>query len=61
MGAVEGEAIFDRVVMEMPSKEVIFELRSEGMNVSGAHTNLGLGRINMKNVSYYSESTADAN
>ena len=36
--------------MERPSKDVIFELRSEGMNVSGAHTNLGVGRINIKNV-----------
>lgn len=41
VGVVEGAAISDRVAKERPSKEVIFELRSEGINVPGAHTNLG--------------------
>ena len=41
MGVVEGAAISDRVAKERPSKEVIFELRTESINVPGAHTNLG--------------------
>lgn len=40
LGAVEGDIVSDSVARERPSKETLFELRSEGMNVSGAHVNL---------------------
>ena len=61
MGGSGGGWLFlDRVSMDKPSKEVIFELRSEGMCVSGAHTNLGFGRVNIKNVFYNSGYTADS-